>query len=96
MKPSLTWCRKSKCGEAQYKCFRKDKFGMSMQAICDHKLRFLWIDIQWPGSTSDYLAWVTSDLCHDLDKNEATNSILKGMTIVGGNAYVKRDIRLYP
>ena len=96
MKPSLKWCRKSKCGEAQYKCFRKDKFGMNMQAICDHKLRFLWIDIQWPGSTSDYLAWVTSSLCHDLDNNDTTNILLNGMTIVGNNAYVKKHYMSVP
>ena len=41
-----------------------------MQAICDDKLRFIWIDIGWHGSTSDYLARVTSDLCHELDAND--------------------------
>ena len=95
IKPSFSWCRVSECGEAQYKCHRKDKFGMNMQAMCDHKLRFTWIDIQWPGSTSDYLAWITSGLCHDLDANDTTKSIIPGMTIIGDNAYVKKNTCQY-
>ena len=97
MKPSLRWCRFSKCGEAQYKCHRKDKFGMNMQAMCDRKLRFTWIDISWPGSTSDYLAWITSGLCQDLDViNHEGNKIVKGMTIIGDNAYIRKCICQYP
>ena len=95
-KPSFSWCRKSKCGEAQYKCHRKDKFGMNLQAMCDHKLRFIYIDIKWPGSTSDYLAWVTSDLCHDLDANTCNKKLLAGMTIVGDNAYIKKKYMAVP
>ena len=60
---------------------------MNLQAICDHRLRFLWLDIRWPGSTSDYMAWVTSDLCHEL---ETTDLLLPGKCIVGDNAYIKR------
>ena len=33
-----------------------------MQAACDHMLQFIWIDIRWPGNTSDYMAWSTSEL----------------------------------
>ena len=63
---------------------------MNMQARCDHKLRFLLINIQWIGSTSDYLAWVTSSLCHDLNKYDNKNTLLNGMIIVGDNANVKK------
>ena len=96
MKPSFRWCRLTKCGEGQYKCHRKDKFGMNIQAIYDHKLRFTWIDIRWPGSTSDYLAWVTSDLCQELDANEVTKKLAKDMTLVGDNAYIKKRYMAVP
>lgn len=56
-KPSKKCCEQAKCGEKHFLCSRKDKFGFNLQAICDHKLRFTWIDIRWPGSTSDYMAW---------------------------------------
>ena len=95
IKPYFRWCRLSECSKAQYKCHRKDKFGMNMQATCDHKLRFTWIDIQWPGSTSDYLAWITSGLYHDLDANDTTKSIIPGMTIIRDNAYVKKNTCQY-
>lgn len=63
--------------------------GMNLQAICDHKLRFLWMDINWPGSSSDYMAWTTSDLCHKLESN-LDKMLLQGLCIAGDNAYVKK------
>ena len=92
-KPTKTECRNENCREKNFKCSRKDKVGLNLQAICDHCLRFTWIDINWPGATSDYMAWVTSDLCHDL---EATDLLLEGMCIVGDNAYVKKKYMSVP
>ena len=46
--------------------------------------------MKWPGSTSDYMAWSTSKLCLSLEKNNETNIVLDGNTIVGNNAYFKR------
>ena len=46
--------------------------------------------MKWLGSTSDYMAWVTSSLCQKLEDNALTMILLKGMTIVGDNAYVKK------
>lgn len=60
MKPTKAQCKKMKCGDKSFFCARKDKFGLNMQAICDDKLCFIWIDIKWPGCTADYMAWVTS------------------------------------
>jgi len=93
-KPSLAWCRLIKCGEAKFKCARKDKFGVNLQAICDNKLRFTYIDMQWPGSTSDYLAWVTSGLCNRLETEE--DLLIDGATLVGDNAYVKKSYMAVP
>ena len=39
-----------------------------MQAICDHKRRFIDIDISHPARTSDYLAFATSPICQKLEK----------------------------
>ena len=50
---------------------------MNLQAVCDYNLQFTYIDIKWPGSTSDNLACVTFDLCYDLDKNDATKNITR-------------------
>ena len=51
--------------------------------------RFRWIDINWPGATSDYMAWVTSEFCNSLEEELGT-IFAKGMTLSGDNAYVKR------
>ena len=67
-----------------------------MQAICDHKLRFRWVDINWPGSCSDYMAWVTSSLHHALINNKETKIIIDGMTFVGDNAYIKKQFMAVP
>ena len=55
-----------------------------MQAICDHKRRFLDIDIAHPASTSDYLAFGTSRICEGLESN---GFLCKGMSICGDNVY---------
>ena len=68
---------------------------MNMQAICDDLLRFRWIDINWPGSSSDYMAWVTSSLYADLEDNEITRILAKGMTLLGDNAYITHPTLLF-
>ena len=62
LKPTKKECEMAGCQEASFKCSRKDKFGINMQAICDDKFRLRWIDLTWPGNSSDYMAWITSEL----------------------------------
>ena len=93
-KPSRHCCEKAKCGEKHFLCSRKDKFGLNLQAICDDKLRFTWVDIRWPGSTSDYMAWMTSDLCGRLEDDDGL--LLEGKFIVRDNAYVKKRYMSVP
>ena len=69
-KPAEYFCKMINCGAASFRCHRKDKFGLNMQAICDHKLRFRWIDVSWPGASSDYMAWATSTFCVMLETGE--------------------------
>ena len=87
LKPTKNECKVAGCQEASFKCSRKDKFGINMQAICDHKFRIRWFDMTWPGNSSDYMAWTTSDLFLELDKNP-WDYIIRGMTLLGDSAYV--------
>ena len=64
-----------------------------MQAICDHKRRFLDIDIAHPASTSDYLAFGTSPMCKLLETPEF---LAKGVTIYGDNAYANTHYMTSP
>ena len=97
LKPTAKQCKDlGIANDGQFRCHRKDKYGLNMQAICDHKLRFIWFDIRWPGASSDFMAWVTSKLCIDLEKNGTTKILLKGMTLVGDNAYVKTKYMATP
>ena len=99
IKPSKREARHCGCGDKSFLCGRKGKFGLNMQAICDHLLRFRWIDINWPGSAADYMAWVTSDTYTKIEntQNLGENSvILNGYTLLGDNAYVKASYMAIP
>ena len=90
LKPCLVICGEIECGQTNFRCHRKDKYGLNLQAICDHKLRIFWAEIKWPAATSDYMAWFTSSLYRALEDNAATKKIVDGFTIIGDNAYVKK------
>jgi hypothetical protein len=47
-KPSGRHCELSECGAKKFFCGRKKKFGLNMQATCDHEKRFLDIYIKHP------------------------------------------------
>lgn len=95
-KPNKAFCREQNVGEANWRCHRKDKFGFNFQAICDHNLKFVWTDMQWPGATSDYMAWVTSGLRKSLEDNDITKLLLPGYTLIGDNAYIKKKYMAVP
>ena len=86
------------CGEVSFNCSRKDKYGLNMQAICDNELRFIFIDMSWPGATADYMAWVTSCLCLQIESCLGSDvpTIKTGFTLVGDNAYVKTEYMAVP
>ena len=63
----------------------RKKFGLNLQGKCDHMCRFIDIDISHPASTSDYLAFCSSSILIDLEKD---NFLKPGLCLYGDNAYV--------
>ena len=92
-KPSKNSMSESRIGAAKFFCGRKKKFGLNLQAICDHKCRFLDVDISHPASTSDYLAFCTSSILVDLEKE---NFLKPGLCLYGDNAYVNTSFMASP
>jgi len=84
-KPTEASCKRADCGVKKFFCGRKKKFGVSLQGVCDAECRFLDISIGHPGSTSDYLAFRTSSLCHKL---ETEGFLADDVCLFGDNAYV--------
>jgi DDE superfamily endonuclease len=84
-RPSDKHCDLSGCGAKKFFCGRKKKFGLNMQATCDHNKKFLDIYLGHPASTSDYLAFCSSPLFFKL---ETTGFMKPGLCIFGDNAYV--------
>ena len=80
-------------GTGKFFCGRKKKFGMNLQAICDHELRFIDIDISHLASTSDYLAFCTSSILSNLEKD---NFLKPGFSLYGDNAYVNTKFMASP
>jgi len=87
----LVWTHKptdEDCGDigaAKFFCGRKKKFGHNMQAVCDAQKRFLDVDIRNPGSMSDYLVFMRSDLKQKLER---PGFLAPGLALYGDNAYV--------
>jgi DDE superfamily endonuclease len=68
-----------------------------MQATCDSRRRFLDIDIQHPGATSDYLAFALSGLHRKLDsKGQAPPFLDPALALYGDNAYVNTPWMVTP
>ena len=56
-KPSKKDCREAGCDKGKFNCSRKKKYGLNCQAVCDVCGQILEISIQYPGCSSDYLAF---------------------------------------
>jgi DDE superfamily endonuclease len=84
-RPSGKHCEISECAAKKFYCGRKKKFGLNMQATCDHNKKFLNIYLGHPASTSDYLAFSSSPLYCKLEMN---GFMKPGLCLFGDNAYV--------
>ena len=61
----LVWIQKldhNQSNLSQFLCGQKYKFGLNMQCVCDANWKFLDVSIKHRGATSDYLAFMTSEL----------------------------------
>lgn len=74
-------------------CGRKKKFGLNMMGTVDFLGRFVDVQISHPASTSDYLAFATSDLKALLEK---PGFLAPGLVIFGENAYSNSDYMVTP
>lgn len=80
-------------GPKKFFCGRKKKFGLNLQAICDHKRRFLDIEAEHPASTSDYLCFTTSEIHQRLKED---GFLADGLCLFGDNAYVNTPFMATP
>ena len=92
-KPSKKQCEITRQGQKKYFCGRKSKYGLNMQAVCDHNGKFLDVSIMYGGSSSDLLAFEASDLYHKL-KNHSL--LAPGLCLFGDNAYINTPFMATP
>jgi hypothetical protein len=92
-KPNQTTVQETKVGQTKYFCGRKNKYGLNLQGTCDHKRRFIDIDIRHPAATSDYLAFQTSALNKKLEQDGFLHDKL---AIYGDCAYVNSPYMATP
>jgi hypothetical protein len=93
-KPNKKEISKTKIGAKRFFSGRKKKFGMILQAVCDHNRKFVDVDISQPASTSDYLTFCTSKLLND--KLSKEGFLKNGFTLFGDNAYVNTGFMTTP
>ena len=91
-------CRRSKVelgiGPKKFYCGRKKKFGISFQAICDDRRRFIDVDVRHPGATSDYLCFTTSSIHKKLLANP--DFLHPNLQFFGDSAYVNTSFMATP
>ena len=76
-------------GPRKFVCGRKKKFGLNVQDTCD---AFLDVEIAhcWCDATSDYLAFVTSELKSKIKK---PGFLTEGLVRFSDNMYVSNDYK---
>ena len=79
--------------ESKFFCGRKHKFGLNLQAICDHKKRFLYISVMYGASASDHIAFEVSELRQKLSLD---GFLALALALYGDNAYVNTPFMATP
>ena len=64
-----------------------------MQDVCDARKRFLNVTIEHPGSTSDYLAYISSKFANTI---ESEDFLAPGLCLFGDNAYANKETMAIP
>lgn len=80
-------------GPKKFFCGRKKKFGLNLMGTCDSKGMFMDVEIKFPGSTSDFYAFLNSDLRIKL---ESDGFLADGLCLYGDNAYVNTPYMIVP
>jgi len=93
LKPTEFECNQASVGSKKFFCGRKHKFGLNLQACCDHNLKFTNVSIKYPAATSDLLAFENSPFRHTLEQD---GFLADGLCIFGDNAYVNRSYMATP
>jgi len=88
IEPSKADCIFLNIGQRLFHCYRKDKYGWLLMAGCDDETQVRWADIKHTSSTSDYLAWTSSDVGIEL-LNDDRDLILQDYVIAGDNTFVE-------
>merc|ERR1719491_2544153 len=83
-KPNKDTLENCDLGPLKFFCGRKKKFGLNLQAICDHRKRFMDVFIGFPGSASDFLCYCNSSICEKLN---TPGFLVPGLCIYGDAAY---------
>lgn len=92
-RPTKQDCQLARCGAKKFFCGRKHKFGLNLMGTVDYKGRFLDVQIQHPASTSDFLAFATSDL---KAKVEQPGFLAPNLVIFADNAYTNSTYMVTP
>lgn len=79
--------------QTKFFCGRKKKFGLNMQAVCDARRRFLWVELRYPGSTSDFFAFDQSSLKCQLER---AGFLREGLCLFGDAAYANSSYMCVP
>ena len=87
LKPNEKECKVAEVDSGKFFCGRKHKFGLNLQAVCDHKKRFLNISILFPASCSDFIAFESAPLRFQMEEE---GFLAPGLCLFGDNAYVNR------
>ena len=91
--PTQSDCDLLKIGPRRFYCERKAKFGLNMQALCDHNGKFLEVWIGNPASSSDFMSFMRSSMYYKINQP----CFLKdGLVIFGDCAYVNDGFMVSP
>lgn len=69
------------------------KYGLNMMGVCDSRRRFIWVEINMPGSASDFYAFDQSSLKKKLERQ---GFLCPGYCLFGDNAYINAPYMCTP
>ncbi|KAL7488033.1 hypothetical protein ACHAW6_013622 [Cyclotella cf. meneghiniana] len=80
-------------GPTKFFCGRKMKYGLNMMGVCDSRQRFIWVEVNMPGATSDFYAF---DQGSPKKKLQTSMFICPDYCLFRDNAYVDSQYMCTP